>query len=223
MEVQLINYTENPEKTIAQAARLCYSSKTIQEIADFFDKEKQVKFIDKIMRLGHYSVLEHASFTFGIEGISRVASHQFVRHRIASFSQRSQRYVKIGKKDQVIIPRKIQDDKNLLIKFKDLLAKNHDLYQEMVEKGIPAEDARYILPQSINTSLIFTANARELMHFFRLRCCSRAQWEIREVAIEMLKMVKKIAPIVFKNAGPPCLIGLCPEGEMSCGHPWKNH
>lgn len=129
MEVQLINYTENPEKTIAQAARLCYSSKTIQEIADFFDKEKQVKFIDKIMRLGHYSVLEHASFTFGIEGISRVASHQFVRHRIASFSQRSQRYVKIGKKDQVIIPRKIQDDKNLLIKFKDLLAKNHDLYQ----------------------------------------------------------------------------------------------
>ncbi len=221
MKVQLINFTKNPEKTVAQSARLCYSSGTIREIADFTNEKKQEKLIQKIMRLGHYSVLEHVCFTYGIENISRVCSHQLVRHRIASFSQRSQRYVKVDKEQQYIIPKKIQNDSSLLQRFKNLSTKNHDLYQEMLSKGIPAEDARYILPQAINTSIIFTANARELIHFFRLRCCNRAQWEIRELAIEMLRLVKKIAPTIFKYAGPPCLSGPCPEGEMSCGHPWN--
>jgi thymidylate synthase (FAD) len=221
MKVQLINYSKNPEKIVAQAARLCYSSKSIDEIAESMDKDKQDKLVEKIMRLGHYSVLEHVSFTFGIENISRTCSHQLVRHRIASFSQKSQRYVKIGKGQQYIIPKSIQKDNDLLVKFKDLTNKSYNLYQEMIEKEIPAEDARYILPQAIGTSIIFTANARELMHFFRLRCCTRAQWEIRELAIEMLRLVKKEAPIIFKDAGPPCLIGPCPEGEMTCGHPWK--
>ncbi len=221
MKIQLINYTRNPEETVAQSARVCYSAKSIREIAEFTDRSAEKKLIKKIMRLGHFSVLEHVSFTFGIEDISRVATHQLVRHRIASFSQRSQRYVKVGKEQGYIIPPAIQNNRELLLKFQKQLSNNHDLYQEMVEKDIPAEDARYILSQAINTSIIFTANARELIHFFRLRCCNRAQWEIRGIAIEMLKMTKKIAPTIFNDAGPPCLIGPCPEGEMSCGHPWK--
>lgn len=221
MKVQLINYSKNPEKIVAQAARLCYSSKNIDEIVESIDKDKQDKLIKKIMKLGHYSVLEHLSFTFGIENISRTCSHQLVRHRIASFSQRSQRYVKVGSEQQHVIPKSIQKDNDLLVKFKELTNKSYNLYQEMLEKEIPAEDARYILPQAIGTSIIFTANARELMHFFRLRCCNRAQWEIRELAIEMLRLVKKEAPVIFKDAGPSCLIGPCPEGEMTCGHPWK--
>jgi thymidylate synthase (FAD) len=221
MKVQLINYSKNPEKIVAQAARLCYSSKNIDEIVESIDKDKQDKLIKKIMKLGHYSVLEHLSFTFGIENISRTCSHQLVRHRIASFSQRSQRYVKVGSEQQYVIPKSIQKDNDLLVKFKELTNKSYNLYQEMLEKEIPAEDARYILPQAIGTSIIFTANARELMHFFRLRCCNRAQWEIRELAIEMLRLVKKEAPVIFKDAGPSCLIGPCPEGEMTCGHPWK--
>lgn len=221
MKVQLINYSKNPEKMVAQAARLCYSSKNIQEIAESIDKDKQDKMIEKIIKLGHYSVLEHASFTFGIENISRTCSHQLVRHRIASFSQRSQRYVKVGKDQHYIIPNNIKNNLGLLEKFKELVNKSYNLYQEMLEKDIPAEDARYILPQAVDTSIIFTANARELIHFFKLRCCNRAQWEIRELAIAMLRLVKKEAPIIFKDAGPPCLIGPCPEGEMSCGHPWK--
>jgi thymidylate synthase (FAD) len=221
MKVQLINYSKNPEKMVAQAARLCYSSKNIQEIAESIDKDKQDKMIEKIIKLGHYSVLEHVSFTFGIENISRTCSHQLVRHRIASFSQRSQRYVKVAKDQHYIIPNNIKNNLGLLEKFKELVNKSYNLYQEMLEKDIPAEDARYILPQAVDTSIIFTANARELIHFFKLRCCNRAQWEIRELAIAMLRLVKKEAPIIFKDAGPPCLIGPCPEGEMSCGHPWK--
>lgn len=221
MKVQLINYSKNPEKIVAQAASLCYSPKKINQIKESMDNDKQYKLIKKIMKLGHYSVLEHISFTFGIENISRTCSHQLVRHRIASFSQRSQRYVKVGSKQQYIIPKSIQNNNDLLVKFKELANKSYNLYQKMLEKEIPAEDARYILPQAIGTSIIFTANARELMHFFRLRCCNRAQWEIRELSIEMLQLVKKEAPVIFKDAGPSCIIGPCPEGEMSCGHPWK--
>ncbi len=220
MKITLLNYTKNPEETVAQAAKLCYSTKSIDQIAKSISEEKPDKIIAKIIKLGHFSVLEHVSFTFGIEGISRVTSHQLVRHRLASFSQKSQRYTRIEKKGQFIIPEKIKSDSDFFLKFQELSNKSFLLYQEMLTKGIPAEDARYILPQAITTSIIFTANARELMHFFRLRCCNRAQWEIREMAIEMLKIVKEIAPHIFATAGPPCLIGPCPEGEMSCGNPW---
>jgi len=221
MNVKLLNYTRKPEKIVAQSARLCYSSRTIEEIDESLDDVKQQKLIKKIMRLRHYSVLEHVYFTFGIEDISRVTSHQLVRHRIASYSQKSQRYVKVEDNQEYIIPDSVKGDAEILKKFKALLLENHRFYKQMIDKGIPAEDARYILPQAIGTSVIFTANARELIHFFRLRCCNRAQWEIREMAIKMLKLVKEIAPVIFENAGPPCLIGPCPEGEMTCGHPWK--
>jgi len=221
MKITLLNYTKNPEETVAQAAKLCYSTKSIAQIEESISKEKPDRIIAKIIKLGHYSVLEHASFTFGIEGISRVTSHQLVRHRLASFSQKSQRYTKIGEKQQFVIPEKIKSDSDLLLKFQELANQSFILYREMLAKDIPAEDARYILPQAITTSIIFTANARELIHFFRLRCCNRAQWEIREMAIEMLKIVKEIAPHIFATAGPSCLMGPCPEGEMSCGKPWK--
>ncbi len=222
MNIQLLNFTKNPEETVAQAARLCYSDRSIGELKEATAGDKSDRIIRKIMELGHYSVLEHVSFTFGIEGISRVTSHQLVRHRIASFSQQSQRYVKVGGKQDFIIPESIKKDKKeLFLKFRKLSQDCFSFYQEMLTEGILAEDARYILPQAIATSIIFTANARELAHFFRLRCCNRAQWEIRELAISMLKLVKGVAPNIFKNAGPPCLIEPCPEGEMTCGRPWR--
>ncbi len=221
MKITLINYTENPEKTVSQAARLCYSAKSIADIACSMDKKTQGSLIKKIMKLGHYSVLEHVSFSFGIENVSRVCTHQLVRHRIASFSQRSQRYVKYNDPKNYIVPTTINNNEKAKSIYHEALINNFNLYQELISAGIPAEDARYILPQAVFTSIIFTANARELLHFFKLRCCNRAQWEIREVAVEMLKLAKEIAPVIFESAGPPCLTGKCPEGEMSCGKPWK--
>ena len=222
MKIQLLNFTRNPEETVAQAARLCYSDRSIGELKEATIGDRADKIIKKIMKLGHYSVLEHVVFTFGIEGISRVTSHQLVRHRIASFSQQSQRYVKMGEKQEYIIPESIENNKKeILFKFRELSRACFTFYQEMLAEGILAEDARYILPQSITTSITFTANARELTYFFRLRCCNRAQWETRELAISMLRLVKDIAPNIFNDAGPPCLIGPCPEGKMTCGKPWK--
>jgi thymidylate synthase (FAD) len=222
MKVQLLNFTKDPEETIARAARLCYSSKSIEELKETITGEESYKIIKKIIKLGHYSVLEHASFTFGIEGVSRITTHQLVRHRLASYSQQSQRYVKIAGEQEFIIPESIKNNKNnLIIKFQELTKQCFSLYHEMVEKGILAEDARYILPQAICSNIIFTANARELIHFFRLRCCNRAQWEIRELAVLLLNLVKEVAPHVFEDAGPPCMIGPCPEGELTCGKPWK--
>lgn len=221
MQVQLLNYTRNPEEMVAQAARLCYSAKTIKQIELSILEQKPDKIIEKIIKLGHYSVLEHASFTFGIEGLSRVTSHQLVRHRIASYSQKSQRYVKAGERENFIIPKNIQDNHDLAKEYKKLFVESLAFYQKMLSQNIPAEDARYILPQAMVTSIIFTANARELIHFFRMRCCTRAQWEIRELAISMLNLVKKVAPNIFQNSGPACLIGACPEGEMTCGKPWN--
>ena len=221
MKITLINYSKKPERIVAEAARLCYSNESIDKISQMSD-EKIENLIKKIIRLGHESVLEHISFTFGIENISRITSHQLVRHRIASFSQKSQRYVKLNKTDQCIIPETITKNNSLKEKYKKVITINQQLYQELINKNIPAEDARYILPQSVSTSIIFTANARELRHFFRLRCCNRAQWEIREMATRMLEKVKKVAPYIFADAGPPCATGKCPEGELSCGHPWRN-
>ncbi len=221
MKVQLLSYTKNPEQTIALAAKLCYSTKSIDQIINSLDSEQSKRIIKKIIRLGHYSVLEHASFTFGIENISRVTSHQLVRHRIASYAQKSQRYTRIDPKENCVIPKDIAHDQDFGQKFQNLSAQSTAFYLEMLKKGISPEDARYILPQAITTNIIFTANARELIHFFRLRCCNRAQWEIRELALKMLEIAKDIAPNIFAIAGPPCLNGPCPEGEMSCGKPWS--
>jgi thymidylate synthase (FAD) len=221
--VKLINYTSKPEITIATAARLCYSSYGIAKIeADFNDGEKGLekarKLIKRIRTSGHESVLEHSNFTFGVEKLSRSASHQLVRHRIASYSQRSQRYVK-EESPKYVIPGSIAGDEELSARYNKMLADIFSLYGYFLEKGVPAEDARYLLPNATETQIIFTMNARELLHFFRLRGCNRAQWEIRAVAQEMFKLVYPIAPSVFYGAGPACVRGNCAEGEFSCGKP----
>ncbi len=221
--VKLINYTSKPEITIATAARLCYSSYGIAKIeADFNDGEKGLekarKLIKRIRMSGHESVLEHSNFTFGVEKLSRSASHQLVRHRIASYSQRSQRYVKEDK-PKYVIPDSIAKNPEFLTKYEKIIEDIFSLYGYFLEKDIPAEDARYLLPNATETQIIFTMNARELLHFFKLRGCNRAQWEIRSVAREMFKLVYPIAPSVFYGAGPSCVRGNCSEGEFSCGNP----
>jgi len=217
MLVKLLHYTPDPEGAIALAARLCYSPVSIEALQEKLSGGDIKGFLEKIMSLGHQSVLEHASFTFGIEGVSRVTTHQLVRHRIASFSQQSQRYVSHKEQFSAVIPPTIQDYPEMKERFAEQLQSLHTFYADMVEAGIPAEDARYILPNATETKIMVTMNAREMLHFFRLRCCKRAQWEIRTMSLEMLKLMKRVAPTIFRDAGPGCLGGSCPEGRMTCG------
>lgn len=218
MLVTLLTSTPEPEKTVAMAARLCYSDSTIEELERKVAGISYEKFLGKILKMGHLSVLEHASFTFGVEGISRATSHQLVRHRLASYSQQSQRYV-VAERPEYVIPASIEKDPKKKKRF-DKAAKNlYSLYKELVEEGIPAEDARYLLPNAACTKIIITMNARELLHFFELRCCERAQWEIRDMASKMLFLAKQKAPVIFKDSGPSCVRGACSEGKMTCGRP----
>ncbi|GAG54350.1 unnamed protein product, partial [marine sediment metagenome] len=173
MKVRLINYTKDPEKIVAQSARLCYSALSVEDLEEELTDESTIKLIKKIMKLGHYSVLEHATFTFAIEGISRVTSHQLVRHRLASFSQQSQRYVKINKEGfPYIVPKSISQDKELAKIFIDTIKELDGIYQLLLDRNIAVEDARYILPQAVTTKMIISANARELLLIFKLRCCN---------------------------------------------------
>lgn len=217
MKVALLQHTPDPELAVALAARLCYSHVDIEALKDRLSGADINNFLDKIMSLGHQSVLEHASFTFGIEGISRVTSHQLVRHRVASYSQQSQRYVSHKERFAVVTPPTIAENPEFAALFEAQIAALHAGYAALVEAGVPAEDARYLLPNATETKIIVTMNARELLHFFGVRCCERAQWEIRAMAIEMLKLVRPTAPTIFKKAGPGCLDGPCPEGSMCCG------
>lgn len=233
MNVKLLTYTKDPEKTVAAAAKLCYSKSNIETLMYGLTDEKVSNFLEKLSNLGHASPLEHASFTFGIEGVSRSFLAQISRHRIASFSVQSQRYVDMDNADHVI-PKEIYDAGYSAIRLYEESVKNsfnnyNELKEELTKKYIaegikesPAkkkaqEDARYLLPEACCTRMIVTMNARELNHFFNLRCCNRASREIREVAEEMLKLVYPVAPHLFKNAGPSCVCGACPEGNMSCG------
>jgi len=214
--VQLLTHTPEPDKVAAAAARLCYSSSSIDRLLEQ-GREERATLLAKILSLGHYSVLEHVAFTFGIEGISRACSHQLVRHRIASFSQQSQRYVSHKTQFAAVVPASIQARPELLERFNGFLDQAHQVYRELLDAGIPAEDARFVLPNAAETKLVMTMNARELLHFFNLRCCRRAQWEIRAMATEMLRLVRREAPLLFVDAGPGCLRGACPEGVMTCG------
>lgn len=216
MLVQLLTHTPNPELVVAAAARLCYSDASIEHL--FGQSDEQVaRLLGKILGLGHYSVLEHASFSFGIEGISRACSHQLVRHRVASFSQQSQRYVSHATPFVAVTPASIEERPELLTRFKAHMVATHDLYRDLLADGVAAEDARFVLPNAASTKLVLTMNARELHHFFALRCCRRAQWEIRHMAREMLRQARRAAPLLFAEAGPGCLKGACPEGAMCCG------
>jgi len=235
LKVILLRHSPNPEETIAMAAKLCYSPADITSLKDKIETKDQKAFVEKLVKMGHMSPIEHASFTFAVEGISRACSHQLVRHRLASYSQQSQRYVSEGGQQSAvsgqrstfdyIIPPSIKDDpeaKKIFGKFMEEAQKTYDLLIESLNrKGIKGEsanqDARFILPNAAETKIMVTMNARELLHFFRQRCCNRAQWEIRQMAEEMLKLVKKAAPTIFHKAGPGCLYASCPEGDYSCG------
>ncbi|MBW7957378.1 MAG: FAD-dependent thymidylate synthase [Deltaproteobacteria bacterium] len=218
MKVILLRHTPEPEKTVAMAARLCYSDSGIREIEEKVSGISIEKFLGKILKMGHLSVLEHASFTFGIEGISRATSHQLVRHRLASYSQQSQRYVTASAPEYAVPPTIAVDPEKKKL-FEAAVKRAYRDYKRLVDAGIPAEDARYLLPNAACTKIIVTMNARELLHFFSLRCCERAQWEIREMAVEMLRCVKNVAPFIFRDSGPSCVRGKCSEGEMTCGKP----
>lgn len=213
MRVTLLSHTPHPEKICAAAAKLCYSSGMPQ--IDKMTPDKAAPFLEKIMASGHLSILEHATFTFGIEGISRACSHQLVRHRLASYSQQSQRYVK-QEEPHFIVPQSVIDA-GQADRYNQAMEYAWAFYRAMCNAGVPAEDARFVLPNAAETKLVMTMNARELLHFFQLRCCRRAQWEIRALAVEMLFLVKTASPILFKFAGPSCVSGECPEGAMSCG------
>lgn len=226
LQVILLRYTSDPEELVAQAAKLCYSPASLDDLKKQIESKNQANFIEKLTEMRHLSPLEHATFTFGIEGISRSCSHQIVRHRLASYSQQSQRYVgqQSGKTEgfHFIVPPGVEKSG----KKSWFLEKMHTIqqwYDELVEAlgdcGESAfEDARFLLPNAAETKIIITMNARELLHFFRVRCCNRAQWEIRNMATEMLRQAKRVSPHLFKDAGPGCVDDKCPEGKMTCGH-----
>ncbi len=172
------------------------------------------------MESGHYSTLEHASYTFAVDGVSRALTHQLVRHRIASFNQQSQRYVKVKDGLNVITPYTVADNPEALAAFEASIAACEAAYETMLACGIPAEDARYVLPNAAETKIVITMNVRELLHFFELRCCNRAQWEIRQMALAMVELARPTAPFIFADAGAPCVHGSCPEGKMTCGNPY---
>lgn len=218
MIVKLLAYTQNADAICAAAGKSCYSERSSADLLGSQDPEKT---LNAIVGMGHYSVIEHATFTFSVEGVSRALTHQLVRHRIASFSQQSQRYVSLDEPTYVI-PETVRSDPELMAIYTSTMDQIWKAYTEM-EKKIPSEDARYVLPNGCTTNITITMNARELLHFFSLRCCNRAQWEIRELAEEMLALCKEVSPTIFKNAGPPCVKGPCPEGKLSCGKPKKSN
>ncbi len=217
MQVKLLRYTPEPEKTVAMSARLCYSPIGAAQLEEKITDEQAAQLVRKLVSMGHHSTLEHVTFTFAVEGVSRVLTHQLVRHRIASYSQQSQRYVK-EHDFETIIPPSIAARPEAKEKFEKMMAAIRELYTEWTEMEIPAEDARYILPNAAETKIVVTMNVRSLYNFFRLRCCSRAQWEIRALAEKMLAEVKAVAPVLFEKAGPSCVAdGICTEGAMTCG------
>jgi thymidylate synthase (FAD) len=213
MKVTLLAYTPRPELTVVLAAKTCYEAKMP---SGELDREGMGRFLRKVVGAGHTSVLEHASFTFAVEGVSRALTHQLVRHRIASYSQQSQRYVKLRDFARVTPPT-ISNDKKALARFEKAMAEASDAYSALVDMGIPAEDSRYVLPNAATSNITITMNARSLHNFFELRSCLRAQWEIRKLANLMLQAVRKVAPLLFEGAGPMCQTrGMCMEGETDC-------
>ncbi|WP_165061560.1 MULTISPECIES: FAD-dependent thymidylate synthase [unclassified Adlercreutzia] len=220
MQVELLYHTPDPQRAIATAARLCYAPVGAAELMETMPEDRVKSVLTTIMESGHFSTLEHASFTFAIDGVSRALTHQLVRHRLASFNQQSQRYVKFKDGLSRIKPQSVADVPEADELFENVMEVVVDAYSRMLELGIPAEDARFILPNAVETKIVVTMNARELLHFFELRCCNRAQWEIRELAHKMLQLVKPVAPFIFMDAGAPCVRSGCVEGKMSCGDPY---
>ncbi len=240
MIVNMIAHTPDPERVVAAAAKLCYSQSGADDIMSKLDNDQASGFLEKLMDFGHYSPLEHVSFTFAVDGVSRVLTHQLVRHRIASYSQQSQRYVKLDQFEYIIPPsianspeakqvfvKAMSDDQETYSKLVNILEVDYylkNIQVGMSEKQAKAaaeksaiEDARFVFPNACETKIVMTMNARSLINFFNHRCCNRAQWEIRALADEILKAVKVVAPSLFLGTGPKCVSGPCPEGKMTCG------
>ena len=217
MIVKLLACTQNADRLCASAGGSCYSERPSSVLMEDSDDPERV--LSKIVGMGHHSVVEHAVFTFSAEGVSRALTHQLVRHRIASFSQQSQRYVPL-KEPTYVVPETVMSDPGSLKAYREAMEGIWEAYRKLSEH-VPAEDARYILPNGCTTNITITMNARELLHFFSLRCCGRAQWEIREMAGRMLEICRSVSPAIFRDAGPPCLRGPCPERELTCGRPHR--
>ena len=220
MNVELLYHTPDPERAIATAARLCYAPVGAAELMETMPEDRVRSVLSTIMKSGHFSTLEHASYTFAVEGVSRALTHQLVRHRVASFNQQSQRYVKFTKGVPVVKPESVTASPELEEVFDAAIQAAVDAYEKLLAAGVPAEDARYLLPNAAETKIVVTMNVRELLHFFNVRCCNRAQWEIRELAHRMLELARPTAPYVFATAGAPCVEGPCTEGKMTCGEPY---
>ena len=223
--VVLLRYTPAPEELVAMAGKLCYSASDLDDLKEGVEKRDQTKYLSRLMDMGHLSPVEHASFTFGLEGVSRSLLAQITRHRIASFSVQSQRYVALGDDEtgfDYIVPPAIEAlGEDAAAEYRQQMELINTWYQtwrkRLGEGERSNEDARFVLPNASATRMMVTMNARELQHFLGLRCCNRAQWEIREVAWQMLGEALRVAPSLFKNAGPGCLRSACPEGKKSCG------
>lgn len=241
MTVTLITHTPLPEQTIAAAAKLCYTDSTVESLMDTMQPEQAERFVGMLEEMGHESPVEHVTFTFGIAGVSRSLLAQITRHRIASFSVQSQRYVRKNQFTYVTPPaiaadpeaaacyhRTMEQTVQAYNALADRLQATY--YPQFLAEGCSEkaarskaekkaiEDARYVLPNACETKMMVTMNVRSLRHFFQLRCCNRAQWEIRELATAMLQLCCQTAPALFRHAGPGCCQGGCPEGKMTCGH-----
>lgn len=228
LKVRLLAYNPEGEKIVAAAAKLCYARADIDTVLDGLTPEKTKEFLEMLTNLGHASPIEHISFTFGIENVSRALLAQITRHRIASFSVQSQRYVAEDGFDFVLPPaiEANAEAKALYLDTMDLLAERYTKLTGLLMDGTPGstadkkkaiEDARFVLPNGCTTKMMVTMNARSLLNFFNLRCCNRAQWEIRDLATQMLMLVREVCPTLFRYAGPPCVADKCPEGKMTCG------
>jgi thymidylate synthase (FAD) len=221
LNVVLLAHTPDPELSCAAAARQCYSAVGVDDLKKKMSEQQAKDLLDQVIKSGHTSTLEHASFTFGIEGISRACSHQLVRHRIASYSQQSQRYVN-AKDFNYILPPSVSSNPELKKKFEDFVQTAAGVYSELSNAGVSNEDARFVLPNACETKVVVTMNARALLNFFKERTCVRAQWEIRAMANRMLEECMRVAPTIFKYAGPSCVTDkVCRQGKRSCGK-WKS-
>ena len=220
MDVKLLFHTPEPERAIAAAARLCYAPVGAAELLEAMSEDAVRRVLKTIITSGHTSALEHGVYTFAVDGVSRAMTHQLVRHRLASYNQQSQRYVTYAEEPTFITPPSVAADPGAAAAFADATAAAFAAYRSLVDAGVPAEDARYLLPNAMETKIVITMNVRELLHFFELRCCKRAQWEIRDLALRMLELAEPTAPYIFMDAGASCRRGPCREGKMTCGDPY---
>jgi len=220
MDVRLLNHTPDPERAIAAAARLCYAPVGAAELLERMSDQAVRRVLRTIISSGHTSALEHASYTFAIDGVSRALTHQLVRHRLASYNQQSQRYVTYAQEPQFVVPPAVEAYPAASETFSAAMRGAFDAYRALLDAGVPAEDARYVLPNAMETKIVVTMNVRELLHFLELRSCKRAQWEIRALALAMLELAEPTAPYVFMDAGASCRRGACREGTMTCGEPY---